>query len=92
MKENYKTVKFFDRIMNLFGSRTKKRQNAQSIIPFRLNMLLWIVGILLLALTIRLFYLQVLQGTSFKAEVKRSDTTTQTRTLCGLPPSSARLL
>ncbi len=35
-------------------------------------------GILLLALTIRLFYLQVLQGTSFKAEVKRSDTTTQT--------------
>ncbi len=78
MKENYKTVKFFDRIMNLFGSRTKKRQNAQSIIPFRLNMLLWIVGILLLALTIRLFYLQVLQGTSFKAEVKRSDTTTQT--------------
>lgn len=71
-------MKFFDRMVNLLGSRIKKRQNAQSIIPSRLNLLLWIVGILLLALTMRLFYLQVLNGTSFKAEVKRSDTSIQT--------------
>ena len=71
-------MKFFDRMVNLLGSRTKKRQNAQSIIPSRLNLLLWIVGILLLALTMRLFYLQVLNGTSYKAEVKRSDTSIQT--------------
>ena len=71
-------MKFFDRIANLFGTRNKKSKTAQSIIPFRLNMLLWVVGALLLALTLRLFYLQVLNGSSYKAEVKRSDTTTQT--------------
>ena len=58
--------------------RNSKNRNAQSIIPFRLNFLLWVVGILLLALAGRLFYLQVLNGTAYKAEVKRSDTTIQT--------------
>lgn len=71
-------MKVFDRIKNLFSSRKTKRRSAQSIIPFRLNLLLWIVGILLLALTARLFYLQVLNGTAYKAEVKRSDTSIQT--------------
>lgn len=71
-------MKVFDRIKNLFSSRKKKNQSAQSIIPFRLNFLLWIVGILLLALTARLFYLQVLNGSAYKAEVKRSDTSIQT--------------
>lgn len=71
-------MKFFDRIKNKFNSRNKKNRSAQSVIPFRLNFLLWIVGILLLALTIRLFDLQVLNGNSYKAEVKRSDTSIQT--------------
>jgi cell division protein FtsI/penicillin-binding protein 2 len=71
-------VKFFDRITNYFSSNHGKHKNAQSIIPSRLNLLLWIVGILLLMLAGRLFYLQVLNGSSYKAEVKRSDTTIQT--------------
>ena len=72
-------MKIFDRMKNLFGSRSNnKKRNAQSIIPFRLNFLLWVVGILLLALAARLFYLQVLNGTAYKAEVKRSDTSIQT--------------
>ena len=72
-------MKIFDRMRNALSSRSnKKNRNAQSIIPFRLNFLLWVVGILLLALAARLFYLQVLNGTAYKAEVKRSDTTIQT--------------
>lgn len=71
-------MKFFDRITNYFSSNHGKHKNAQSIIPSRLNLLLWIVGILLLMLAGRLFYLQVLNGSSYKAEVKRSDTTIQT--------------
>lgn len=79
MKENVDPVKIFDRMRNALSSRSnKKNRNAQSIIPFRLNFLLWVVGILLLALAARLFYLQVLNGTAYKAEVKRSDTTIQT--------------
>ncbi|WP_367329515.1 peptidoglycan D,D-transpeptidase FtsI family protein [Limosilactobacillus sp.] len=71
-------MKVFDRIKNLFNSQNRKKRSAQSVIPFRLNLLLWIVGILLLALMARLFYLQVLNGSSYKAEVKRSDTSIQT--------------
>lgn len=71
-------MKVFDRIKSLFNSQNRKKRSAQSVIPFRLNFLLWVVGILLLALTIRLFYLQVLNGTAYKAEVKRSDTSIQT--------------
>lgn len=71
-------MKVFDRIKRLFNSQNRKKRSAQSVIPFRLNFLLWIVGILLLALTARLFYLQVLNGSAYKAEVKRSDTSIQT--------------
>lgn len=71
-------MKFWNRITNYFSSNKGKHKNAQSIIPSRLNLLLWIVGILLLMLAGRLFYLQVLNGSSYKAEVKRSDTTIQT--------------
>ncbi|KRO08264.1 penicillin-binding protein, transpeptidase [Paucilactobacillus hokkaidonensis] len=46
-----------------------------------MNFLLWTVGILLLILTARLFYLQVLNGDSYKAEVNRSDTTTETNSV-----------
>ena len=72
-------MNFLNRFKGLFKFRSRSRnQTAQSAIPFRLNFLLWIVGLLLLALAVRLFYLQVLNGASYKAEVKRSDTTTQT--------------
>lgn len=72
-------MNFLNRFKGLFKFRSRSRnKTAQSAIPFRLNFLLWIVGLLLLALAVRLFYLQVLNGASYKAEVKRSDTTTQT--------------
>ncbi|WP_251547949.1 peptidoglycan D,D-transpeptidase FtsI family protein [Limosilactobacillus caecicola] len=72
-------MNFFNRFKGLFKFRSRdKNRTAQSAIPFRLNFLLWIVGLLLLALAVRLFYLQVMNGASYKAEVKRSDTTTQT--------------
>ena len=72
-------MNFFNRFKGLFNFRNRnKNQNAQSAIPFRLNFLLWIVGLLLLALVIRLFYLQVMNGSSYKAEVKSSDTSIQT--------------
>lgn len=72
-------MNFLNRFKGLFKFRSRSRnQTAQSAIPFRLNFLLWIVGLLLLALAVRLFYLQVLNGASYKAEVKRSDTKTQT--------------
>ncbi len=72
-------MNFLNRFKGLFKFRSRSRnKTAKSAIPFRLNFLLWIVGLLLLALAVRLFYLQVLNGASYKAEVKRSDTTTQT--------------
>lgn len=64
----------------MFKSRTKKK-TVQSEIPFRLNFLLWTVGVLLLILAVRLFYLQVLNGDTYKAEVNRSDTTTETNSV-----------
>lgn len=72
-------MNFFNRFMGAFNFRGRKKQkSAQSVIPLRLNILLWLVGLLLLMLAARLFYLQVLNGTAYKAEVKRSDTTIQT--------------
>ena len=55
-----------------------QRKNNKSVISSRLNLMMTVVGILLLILGARLFYLQVLNGNAYKAEVKRSDTTIQT--------------
>ena len=71
-------MKFLNRFKGIFDQRKKSKKTAQSVIPSRLNFLLWVVALLLLALVARLFYLQVLNGSSFKAEVKSSDTTVQT--------------
>ncbi len=72
-------MNFFKRFKRILGPRTQnKNRSAQSVIPFRLNLLLWIVGLLLLMLAIRLFYLQILNGATYKADVKESDTTVQT--------------
>jgi len=61
----------------MFGN-TKKRRSSQSEIPFRLNFLMWTAGILLLILAARLFYMQVLNGATYTAEVNRSEVSTQT--------------
>ena len=71
-------MKFLNRFKGIFDQGKKSKKTAQSVIPSRLNFLLWVVALLLLALVARLFYLQVLNGSSFKAEVKSSDTTVQT--------------
>ena len=71
-------MNFLKRFKGIFNQRDEKRQTSQSAIPFRLNLLLWIVALLLLALGVRLFYLQVLNGTSYKALVKQADTMTET--------------
>ncbi|MCG4606997.1 hypothetical protein L0O74_11750, partial [Bifidobacterium longum] len=71
-------MNFLNRFKGIFDQRKKSKKTAQSVIPSRLNFLLWVVALLLLALVARLFYLQVLNGSSFKAEVKSSDTTVQT--------------
>ncbi|WP_371858090.1 peptidoglycan D,D-transpeptidase FtsI family protein [Paucilactobacillus nenjiangensis] len=70
-------MKFSKRIRNMFGN-TKKRRSSQSEIPFRLNFLMWTAGILLLILAARLFYMQVLNGATYTAEVNRSEVSTQT--------------
>ncbi len=71
-------LKFSSRIKSIFKTNSKKKKNNQSEIPFRLNFLLWTVSLLLLVLAVRLFYLQVLNGTSYKAEVNRTDSTVET--------------
>lgn len=73
-------MKFSTRIKNIFKPRNKEKA-VQSEIPFRLNFLLWTVAILSLILAARLFYLQVLNGDTYKAEVNRSDTTTETNSV-----------
>lgn len=70
-------MKLSTRVKNRFKPRSKKK-TAQSQIPFRLNFLMWAVGILLLLLIGRLFYLQVLNGDTYKADVSDSDTSTET--------------
>ena len=57
-------MKLFKRFKGIFGRRDRGEKTSQSAIPFRLNFLLWVVALLLLALGVRLFYLQVLNGTS----------------------------
>ncbi|XIF20315.1 MAG: penicillin-binding protein 2 [Acetilactobacillus jinshanensis] len=55
-----------------------QNHHDQSKIPFRLNFIFVIVGILFAVLIGQLAYLQVLNGPQFKAEVNRSDNTIKT--------------
>ncbi|TPR24180.1 penicillin-binding protein 2 [Apilactobacillus timberlakei] len=48
-------------------------KNINSRVPFRLNIILFIVGALFIILVIQLAYLQVVNGNQYKAEVNRSD-------------------
>nr|WP_225365946.1 penicillin-binding protein 2 [Levilactobacillus bambusae] len=57
---------------------TSKKPNSKSRIPFRLNILFFIVAILFAALIGQLVYLQIIYGSKFKAEVNSSDNTVET--------------
>ncbi len=67
---------FFSRVTQHRASRSKTSTTAQ--IPFRMNFLFIIVGLLFAALIAQLAYLQILHGTQLKAEVSRTDSTVET--------------
>lgn len=48
-------------------------RGADTKVPFRLNIILTVVGVLFAILVIQLAYLQVVNGNQYKAEVSRSD-------------------
>ncbi|MCH4164643.1 MAG: penicillin-binding protein 2 [Lentilactobacillus diolivorans] len=56
-------------------NRNKKvKKSKAASLPFRINIIFIVVGILFIALLTQLAYLQVMYGSKFKAEVNRSDT------------------
>lgn len=54
---------------------SKRREQNKSHIPFRLNLLFFIVFILFVVLIVGFGYLQIIQGEEFKAEVERTEMT-----------------
>lgn len=61
--------------MKIFKKRNKRiKKGKAASLPFRINIIFIIVGILFVALLTQLAYLQVMYGAKFKAEVNRSDT------------------
>ncbi len=53
----------------------QKNKQTQSHIPFRLNLLFFIVFLLFVALIVQLGYLQIIKGEEYKAEVERTEST-----------------
>lgn len=65
--------------MKIFKKKNNQNKKKKaSTLPFRLNIVFTLVGILFAALLAQLVYLQVVNGTKYKAEVDKSDTTTMT--------------
>ncbi|TLQ20619.1 penicillin-binding protein 2 [Lentilactobacillus parafarraginis] len=61
--------------LKIFRKRTKKNEKSKAAsLPFRINIIFIVVGVLFIALLTQLAYLQVMYGSKFKAEVNRSDT------------------
>lgn len=58
--------------------RTPNPKREKSHIPFRLNLLFFVVFLLFAALVAQLGYLQIMNGSKFAAEVDRNDTATVT--------------
>jgi len=52
-----------------------KNDKGNSHIPFRLNLLFFIVFLLFLTLILRLGYMQIIRGEEYQAEVERTETT-----------------
>lgn len=68
---------FLNRISNRETGR-KKKNNGGASIPFRMNFLFIVVGLLFAALVGQLAYLQIIYGARFKAEVNRTDNNIET--------------
>lgn len=65
--------------MKIFKKKNNQNKKKKaSTLPFRLNIVFTLVGILFASLLAQLVYLQVVNGTKYKAEVDKSDTTTMT--------------
>ncbi|MFS7259330.1 penicillin-binding transpeptidase domain-containing protein [Carnobacterium divergens] len=67
-------------IINQKKKINKKKKN-KSHIPFRLNLLFFVVFLLFASLILRLGYLQIVRGEEFETQVKRTETTTATGTV-----------
>ena len=52
-----------------------KKEQEKSHIPFRLNLLFFIIFLLFVSLVVRTGYLQIIKGDEFKAEVARTEST-----------------
>lgn len=59
----------------------RESSKVKSHIPFRLNLLFFIVFMLFSAIIVRLGYLQIIRGEEFEAIVRRTETTTITQTV-----------
>lgn len=55
--------------------KTKRKDRARSHIPFRLNLLFFIIFLLFVALILRTGFLQIIKGEEFQAEVGRTEST-----------------
>jgi len=56
-------------------TKNNRRDRNKSHIPFRLNLLFFIIFLLFVTLIVRLGYLQIIKGEEFKAEVERTEST-----------------
>lgn len=56
-------------------TKNNRKDRNKSHIPFRLNLLFFIIFLLFVMLIVRLGYLQIIQGDEFKAEVERTEST-----------------
>lgn len=61
--------------LRLIDFKRYLKDHFQDGIPFRLKILLWLTGILCLALLFQLFNLQIKNGNNFQAEVSRTSNT-----------------
>lgn len=69
-------MKFFKKRLKI---KTRKDHSAQTLIPFRLNVIFFVVFILFSALIIQLAHLQIIDGKKFAAEAATSDVTIERR-------------
>ncbi|MGP6146164.1 penicillin-binding transpeptidase domain-containing protein [Jeotgalibaca sp. A122] len=67
--------------MCILDKWNRESNKLKSHIPFRLNLLFFIVFILFSAIIVRLGYLQIIRGEEFEAIVRRTETTTITQTV-----------